>query len=343
MKIKKLNIYNNQEMEKWEDFVLKNGYIFQSYKWAHIIKDSYNFEPLFLYLENDNQEIVSLLPLFHVKLFPVIDELVSIPHFEAGGIINPQYHNYFLDYIKNNFKFKNLKIFQFKENIGDYPKNDINAQFIIDIPDTMEEVYRYLRKGFKRSAKNLIEKTDIEIIKGNSEEYVDMLYKFNVIKSKELGTPHHKYEFLKLLIENFRENCLVFVAKKEKEYLGASFIIFYNGIAYHIYHFVPFEYLKLRVGLILYAHVFIESFKREMKQFSYGRSPKGSGVYKFKTEMKATPYPLYIYNFNLKNGEMIPEQIKILSEKYSWVADIWSKLPFPITNFLSPKLRKWVY
>ena len=343
MEVKKLNINDEKECQKWEDFVLANGYIFQSYKWAKIIKDSYNFEPIFLYLEDEQKRIVSLIPFFHVKLAPFINELVSIPHFEAGGIINQEFHKYFLEYIRKNFRINNLKIFQFKEEIGNYPKNDINAQFLVDIPETIEGVFKFLRKGFKRSVKNLIEKTDIEILKGNSKEFIDCLYRFNVVKSKELGVPHHSYNFLRSLVENFKDNCIIFIAQKGNEQMGASFIVFYGDIAYHIYHFIPEKFLKLRIGLLLYTYVFKESFERGMKIFSFGRSPKGSGVYKFKMQMKATPYPLYIYNFVIKNGDIEAEKIKILSEKYSWVAKLWSKLPVPITNYLSPKLRKWVY
>jgi len=339
--VKKLDIYNEDECTKWESFVLSNGYLYHSYKWSHILKKSYNFEPLYLYLD-DNGEIVSVFPLIFVNFPFVKNELVSVPHVEAGGIVNEKYFEYFFKYLQNNFKNKNILIYQFKNEIGDFPKNEVNSLFMLEMPKSEDELFKYLRKGFKRSAKNLLTNTDVEVIKGNSETFVNLLYKFNVIKSKEFGVPHHSFDFFTNLVESFNDNALIFVAKKDGNPIGASFIIFYNKIGYHIYHFVPDKFLKMKVGLILYCHIFSESLRRGMKIFSFGRSPKGSGVYKFKMQMKATPYPLYIYNFSIKD-KLYAEKIKIISEKYSWAAEIWKKLPDGFTNYISPLLRKWVY
>jgi hypothetical protein len=342
MKIKKLDIRDKEECNRWEDFVLNNGYIYQSVKWCSVFKNSYNIESLYLYLEN-NGEIISALPMFHIKFLPFLNELVSIPHVEAGGFVNPEYYEYFIDYIKRNYAVRNLKIYQFKDEIGEFPKNDVNSLFMLDVPDNLDDVYRVIRKGIKRSIKNLLDKSGVEVVKGNSDEFVKILYDFNVVKSKEFGTPHHSYKFLKLLVENFSENCNIYVAQKDGVNIGASFIIYYGNIGYHIYHFIPSEFLKLKAGAIIYFHLFKDCCEKGIKTFSFGRSPKGSGVYKFKMQMHAIPYPLYIYNFLFKGNNVDAKEIKIISEKYSWVADVWSKLPKPVTDYFSPKLRKWVY
>ena len=342
MKIKQLTLNNLEECEKWENFVFANGYLYQSYKWAEIFKKSYNIDYIYLYLES-NEKIISALPLFHVKLPFIKNELVSSPHLEAGGLINVEYYKYFLDYIYKNQKIKNLKIYQFKDSIENFPKNELNSLFMVDMPPSYDMLLKYLKKGFKRSVKNLLSNSEIEIEKGNNEKLIYLLYYFNVLKSKEFGIPHHPYIFFKNLVETFKNNCEIFVAKKNSQPIGASFIIYYNKIGYHIFHFIPEKFLKLKTGLILYAYLFKESFYRGMEKFSFGRSPKGSGVYKFKMQMKATPYPLYIYNFTFKEGKIRAEKIQAVNEKFSWGTVIWRKLPKSLTDFMSPKLRKWVY
>ncbi len=342
MQIKKLDLNNPEECEKWESFVYKNGYIYQSIKWCKILENSYNFDSIYLYLE-DNGEIISLLPLFHVKLLPFKNELVSIPHVESGGFINTEYYEPFLEYIKNNYRVKNIKIYQFKNGIGDYAKNDTNSLFMMNVPDTVDDVYTVIKRGIKRSIKNILENSGVEITKGNSEEFIKTLYDFNVIKHKEFGVPHHSYKFFSALVRSFNDSCDVFVAKKDGRKIGASFIIYYGDVGYHMYHFIPHEFLKIKAGAVLYFHLFKECCERGLKKFSFGRSPKGSGVYKFKMQMHATPYPLYIYDFLLKDDKFEAEKIKILSERFSWAAKIWSKMPMPLTNCISSKLRKWIY
>ncbi len=340
-KIKLLDISNKKECEKWEEFVLNNGYMYQSVRWIYALK-SYKFQPYYLYFEK-NGKIDSVLPLFHVKFFPFLNELVSIPHCEAGGFINPQYYELFFDYIAKNFNVKNVKIYQFNSEIDDFPKNDLNKIFLLNLPETIDGIYKLFKKRFKRSIENILKKTDVNVYSGNDDNFIKILYDLNVVKNKEFGTPHHSFNFISSFVKAFGSKSKIFVAKKNNIPIGASFIIHFGKIVYHIFHFIPKKYLKEKVGLILFFYMFQYCLEKNIKIFSLGRSPENSGTFKFKKETGAEIYPLNLYNFKIKNSKLVAEKPKILQEKYQWAADIWSKLPSPITNFLSPIIRKWVY
>lgn len=87
MTVSVLDLNNAEETVRWDAFVDKQGTLYHNSHWASILRDIYGFKPYYLFVE-DNGEIKSVLPLFHVKAPFLKDELVSIPHVESAGIIN---------------------------------------------------------------------------------------------------------------------------------------------------------------------------------------------------------------------------------------------------------------
>ena len=337
-----LNPSDEKQLEKWESFNLKYGYVWHSAKWIEIIQDAYGFKPLYFFIEKGNK-IVSILPAFHVKgLCGLKNELVSLPHIEAAGILNSVYLDAYLDFISSEKDFKLLKLYQFEKKLDSFPANNINSVFFLDIPQDRDELIRLFKKKGKCSFKK-ITNPEIEIISHISKETIVIFLNLLKMRMKEFGTPWHKEVFYWKLFDVFRENLFLLIAKKNGIPVGASVAVKYGNTCYSLYHVIPKEFQKLGVSLTLYYYLMEKVQSCRIKKFCFGRSRKGTGPYRFKKRFGAKEYPVYLYLFKKKGNVFIPETMEFVSEKYKWATVFIKNSPMPLLNYLSGSLRKWVY
>src|SRR3989304_1575028 len=134
MKVQILDFSSRSEIKRWDDFVCASGLSYQLSLWARVLRQAYDFEPLYLFIE-DQHEIASVLPLIRVRFSPFKDELVSVPHLEAGGIINTSYCHHYLDYLQKNFPVKTIRIYQFQDPISNLRANTQEVIMVKDLPD----------------------------------------------------------------------------------------------------------------------------------------------------------------------------------------------------------------
>lgn len=342
MRVKWLNPKDSAEVQRWEDFVLKNGYMWHSSRWIDVIKNSYGFEDIYLYVEDGSGNILSVLPLFHVKAPFFKDELVSLPHVEAAGIVNVDYFDYYERFLLENVKFKQLRIYQFNEKIKDYPYNNIHSVFILDLPDTEEELKGVFKKKEKASFKRIFNQEleiDTELNKKNIQRFLRLMK----LKMREFGTPWHRDDYFYNLFEAFKEKITLAICSFENMDVGAGVVLVYGDVMYELYLIVPAKFRKTRAGSTLEYYFTSMAMDLGLERYSFGRSPKGSGAYEHKKRFNAGEYPLNIYSFDLDMGVLKPRVKPFVGEKYGWASKIVKIVPVPILNLVSGSVRKWVY
>jgi hypothetical protein len=342
MTVKVLDISRKDDVEKWDDFVIRHGQLYQHSAWVKILSSAYNFKSFYLYIENDGK-IVSVFPLFYVKLPHIKDELMSIPHIEAGGMINTEYHRLYFEYIYKNIKAQTISIYQVKEPIGDFIANTNEVIMVFELPDTKEEIFARIKsKSERKRIRNVLGK-DFEIVIGNDSDLILQFYRLYLKKMKEFGTPPHRFEFIKAIPETFRKHCRIIAVKDSEKFLGAEMHIFYDKFMISLYLCVPRKFLKHQVGVLLNYKTIELALQSGVKYLTFGRCQKGSNVFSYKTELGAKPLPLYIYKFRLTGSGYRDYPVKTIKQRYKIVSRIWSILPPLITDNLGPRIRKWVY
>jgi len=342
MKVKKLNPENSAEVQRWEDFVLKNGYLWHSNSWIEIIKGSYGFEDVYLYVEDDSGNIVSVLPIFRVRIPFLKDELVSLPHVEAAGIVNVNYFDDYQKFLLENVKFKRMTIYQFNDKIKHYPYNNIHSVFILNLPETEEELRSLFKKKEKASFRKIFNqklRIDTEL----SEKNIQRFLKLMKLKMKEFGTPWHSDRFFYNLFGTFKKMITLAICSYDGRDVGAGVALVYGDTMYELYLIVPNEFRKTKAGSTLEYYFTKRAVDLKLKRYSFGRSPKDSGTYNHKKGFGAEEFPLNIYSFISGKGELKPEVKPFVGEKYGWATKIVKMIPMPILNLVSGSVRKWVY
>jgi hypothetical protein len=342
MTVELLNFKNVNDIEKWDNFVNKYGLLYHHSMWAEILCSCYGFQPYYLYIE-DEGEIKSVFPLFNVKMPLFKNELVSIPHLESGGIINPRFYQFYFDYILKDIRSPFIKIFQFREPINDIIANTKEVIMILDLPQKEDEIIASIKSMSARKRMKKILQKNYQVLIGNDENMLIQHYRLYLRKMKEFGTPPHGFSFFKKIANTFGKNCKIILVKNSEQVLGARMMILFNEYIYGINVSIPKEFLKHQIGYLLNYKTIEFGLKNNLKYFMLGRCEKDSSVYIYKTELGARPISLYTYKFNLEINRYKGYPLRTIKQKYNFVSKIWSKLPSYFTDKLGPYLRKWVY
>lgn len=342
MVVKVLDFSSEEDVEKWDNFVIKFGRLYHHSRWAEILSSVYTFRPFYLYVENDC-EIVSVFPLFYVKLSFIRDELVSIPHLEAGGILNTEYHPLYFDYIYRNITPQRIKIYQFKEPIGDFVANRNEVIMVLELPEKKEEIISGIRSERMRTYIRRALEENYDFIIGNGKDVISQFYDLYLKKMREFGTPPHGIQFMEKIADTYGENCKILLVKDSNEFLGAGLYVLFGEFLYNFYLTVPGEHLRQKAGYFLGYKAKEFALSQGARYLVLGRCAKGSGGYLYKSKLNGKPVQLYLYNFVRTTSGYKALEEKTVKQKYDNIAGLWGKLPSFFTDKAGPLIRRWVY
>ncbi|MEI6206174.1 MAG: GNAT family N-acetyltransferase [Desulfuromonadales bacterium] len=343
MIIKSLNLSDKSEMRKWDDFVRSHGHLYYDSRWAKILHSVFSFEPLYLYGEEDDA-IVSVLPLFCVNKPFGGKEIVSIPHIEAGGLINTGSFKMYLDYLHDHVKANSVRIMQFMESLGDLSANSNEVIIIKDLPPTTDEIIDSVPTKRKRNYMRGSLRHPYELVTGNDSALFSTFYSLYLDKMRDFGTPPHSFRFFSAIRDAFGDTCTIIAVKDPTgEVIGAMLCVGYSHMFNCLTLVVPASHLHNLAGYFIEYHVMAYAVSNGYTSLNRGRSEDKGSNYDYKVSLGGKPYPLHRYKFELTSDGYRCVEERTAKEKLRSLAQIWAKLPPVITDNIGPLIRKWVY
>ena len=144
--------------------------------------------------------------------------------------------------------------------------------WVLDLTQSEEEIMKKMKKS-NRYEINRIERSGIEIIRGNFRENLDIFWNLHLeTVARQRFTPFAR-KTTEAEMEVFGEDCQIFSAKIDDKFYSSSIILFDNFAGY--YHQGSSVYSKLPVAhATLWAGI-LEAKKRGCKEFNFwGVSPE---------------------------------------------------------------------
>jgi len=142
--------------------------------------------------------------------------------------------------------------------------------------------------------------------------------------------------FLENVVAVFPNGFHIAVVWQEKRPLAAYFQLEMNGTIHGMWGAALREFLPLRPVYLAYWEILRHAGQSGYHTLDMGRSPAGSNAAKFKAQWGGTAHPIYqqVAHFGgNKNG--VNE-----NGRFQWLTHLWPRLPFPLVEFLGPKLRR---
>ncbi len=314
--------------------------------------------------ETDSQKIAGILPLVHLKSFVFGNELISMPFFDAGGVLadDADAEKSLLIEAVSLARRLRAKSIQLRQTLplpvmsdpGPEAWNSVEnswfsalscnvekrlhkARMLLELPGSSEA----LMDSFKSKLRSQIRKPEKEGLTGKvgGLELLDDFYKVFSINMRDLGSPVHSKLFIKGVLESFPEEARICLIYKGQQPLACSVMLGFNGTVYNPWSSSLRKYSKLSPNMLLYWTMLRYACDSGHRYFDFGRSSIEENTYKFKAQWGCQPQPLYWYYIS---DNKLPLKIDTEKSKFDVAIRIWQNLPVPLTRVFGPPIRKYI-
>lgn len=194
-------------------------------------------------------------------------------------------------------------------------------------------------KGLDAKVRNQVrkaEKSEVTVAWGR-EDRLDDFYRVFCVNMRDLGSPTHAKAFFAAVLRHF-PGASIGTAHRRGACIGGLFrILWKDELA------IPWA-STLRDERVhcpnnaLYWEAIRYAFETGCSRVDFGRSTRGQGTWRFKTQWQARERPLYRYQFD-GHGQLLERSWHVAQGKLGWTRNLWAKLPLTLANSLGPKLR----
>lgn len=309
-----MNLLLNDNINKadWNTLVENNALL--RIEWKNILTESYGLKSFYLLIKENNNFAL-------IGSFKTSKGFISLPFLSYSGF-----------FANDEGTLKSLKNHLQDQNIAIDARNKIalseNPHYVTSVIEF--ESMEALWKNLSTNMRNQIRKSQTY---GFETKYMNTFtqecYLLYAKAMHRLGTPVHKKLFFDKILDYIDESIVIAVFDKNKM-IGFMLCVFDKQTMYDLFAATDPEYNKYYGNYFLYYEALKLANEKGLKYFDMGRSTYGSSVHKFKQKWKPIDYSITsLFSYN-KSGSM------------GLISQIWQKLPFVVTLWLGPRLRKYL-
>ncbi|MFQ5630297.1 MAG: FemAB family XrtA/PEP-CTERM system-associated protein [bacterium] len=336
--------YRLQDEEKWNGFVdaVDQGTVFHKIVWKKIIERTYGYKACYL-LASEDDEIVGILPLFHLKSVFIGNALLSTPFAAYGGVIatNKEVEDRLIAAAKNCAKdrratYIELRQFSALENETLQTRDSLYVTFFRElIPEDQEQNFKNLPREAHRMVRRGSDKgLEVRL----ATDAVDEFYEIYAASVRNLGTPVFPKALFKNCLELMDDNADLLMVYQQKKAIAGVLSFYYKRTVLPYYGGSLPEANYLGPNNYMYWKLMEHAAQRGCTCFDFGRSKNKTGAFNFKRHMGFKPKPLP-YQYLMMNGRDLPN-LNPTNPKFKLAINMWRKLPLGVTKAIGPRIVK---
>lgn len=332
--------------ERWDAYVLSHPHasLYHQSKWCTLFREVYRLKPFYLAHINDNGIVVGVLPLLQQKSALFGHQLISLPFFinDAGVLADDASTR---DALLNATEELAKKLGAERVELRSMAQLDIPWRareskicMQLTLPDTVDALGKALGSKLRSQIKRP-EREGIDIVHGGVE-CVDDFYQVIACNMRDLGSPVHAKALYQAILKEFPDHAHIVLIKKDNKPVAAAFLIGYKQLLEIPWASSLREYNNIGVNMRLYWEVLTYAIEHGYRIFDFGRSSKDSNTYRFKKQWGAHPVQCYWYNWSTTGDD--GSELSNDNPKFQLAIKLWQRMPVALSNFIGPKLVRYL-
>lgn len=327
---------------KWDLFVLActQATFFHLSAWRQVIQAIFGHRTHYLYAMRAG-EIVGILPLAHLRSRLFGQSLISLPFCVYGGpaVSDPAAFDPLTNaamLLAQKLRVDYLELRSRDEMLPDWPGKSLYVTFRKNI-DADPEVNM---QAVPRKQRAMIRKGIQEALISEIEPTVDEFYRLYSLSVRNLGTPVFSQQYFQFLKETFGEACEILTIKKEGRPVASVMSFYFRDEVLPYYGGGDTDARDTKANDFMYWELMRRSAEKGVRVFDFGRSKVDTGSYRFKKHWGFDPQPLN-YKYHLVNAKGVPD-LSPANPKYKLFIATWKRLPLPLSQWLGPKVSRFL-
>jgi FemAB-related protein (PEP-CTERM system-associated) len=324
----------------WDAFVFQQpeGTLFHLTSWKRAIERAFGFQDRSLLVEQGGR-IRGVLPLYRISNWIQGPILISTPFAVYGGICasdDPsrlalkQAACRMADETEVNF-------LELREPHRPFADGFLTKELYVTFEQQLGADAEQLMRGFPKDTRYMIrkgQKSGLTVVTDNSQ--LGLFYDLYAESVRNLGTPVFSKRFFAILLDEFKDAIEIAVIRHGSKPLAAVMSFCFRDTILPYYAGSAREGRQFAVNNFMYWDLLCRACEKGLRTFDFGRSKLGTGSYLFKTQwnMRERPLP---YQYYLVKRKSLPN-FSPVNPKFKLAADLWKKIPLPLTKTIGPSL-----
>jgi len=325
----------------WDNFVQNHcdGTFFHLTGWQQILTDI-GHQCYYLYT-TENGNIVGILPLARVKSRLFGDALVSTPFCVYGGAVGEDNAKRFLEQeaikLASSLGVNHLELRYKTVQHNNLITRSQHAYFACELAEDAEQILANVKKkqravirhALKEQLSYTLDEDDVDFYQTYSESV------------RNLGTPVFSKGFFKKIRQVFPEQTEILTVRHQHKAVSSVMSFYYKGEVLPYYGGGTNQAKSLKSNDFMYYQLMCHA-RADMgcERYDFGRSKIDSGAYQYKKHWGMTAVELP-YQYHLVKANSLPN-LSQNTPKYQLFIKLWQKLPLAVSQWLGPKLSKYL-
>lgn len=345
------------EAERWNNFVenASRMSVYHLWEWGEALSSTYGYQRYYLSATQE-ERILGVLPLIHVKSKLFGNRLISLPFCEYGGpLIAPelsdrekqQVTSALLEAANKLARTLFVEYVEIRKPVAEdaeelmevygYTSLQRYITFRVDLTKDPDELWANMHKSTRKSIRKAL-KNGVTAKEVEGEDQLKPFYMLYLRDVKRHGSPPHKYALFKKLYDSLqiRGKMRVLLAEYKGRFIGGR-IVFCDSKTIFCWNSVSdIKYRNVNPNNLLLWEIIEWGLKSRCHSLEMGRTRKGTTVYDFKKGWGGEEIFLNEYvHFMGSNKRELPDPTL---RTYRYLAKVWSLMPIGLAKRIGPKI-----
>ena len=334
----------DSECAEWDNYVhtTPHGLPQHLSGWRHVLYQTSRYDTRYL-LARVNGRIAGILPLFFIRSPLTGSTATTMP----GGFCADDEHvaRGLIEHGQAVARRAKINRFLLHDSRQCWPgplhTTSDHVYWLVEMGSDESALWSRLGNSIRRQVR-IARKNGLTAVTDYQGDQLGAFYDVLSPFTHQMGTPVFSRSFLENIIETFPGGFNIVVVRQEERPVGAYFQLQMNDTVYGMWGGTLHQYVSLRPVYLAYWHILQESLVQGYAYLDMGRSPVGSNASDYKRQWGGIARPVYqqVMAIGPEPSAAAPaSQIKT-ANKFQIVRQLWPKLPFPVAQYLGPKLRR---
>ena len=272
----------------------RNATIYHTPKWKDFLQETFGYKPFYIFLKNDSDELVGLLPFFYVRSKITGNRISCLPFAHECGYIGET---------KGSNSVLINQILQLNDRLdpdfieirapieGIFQESQIYSTYILRL-DALEQGVSSVSYGVEKNVRRSIQKAQklgVSVEVSSDDDDIKYFYELNCLNKRSLGVPAHPLKFLANLRRILNGNARLYISKFNSEIVGCGLMIYYKDTVLYGYGAAHPGRLRLHPYHAILWKAILDASSEGYKRFDFGRvSRENTGLANFKKRWGST-------------------------------------------------------
>lgn len=312
--------------------------------WMRVVRKVYRHQPRCLVArESPSGRIRGVLPLFTVSGPLTGRALISIPYSVSGGVAadDELAEHRLIDRAKQEADSLGARYLELRSEsrCEDFVLKDQYFGFRKSLPEDPGQVLGLIPRKARAEIRKARDQFKLTARFGH--DLLNTFYNLYVRSLRRLGSPGHSHRFLRCLIEEFGDDCVVEVVYHEGVAVAGVLSFRFRDQILPYYAGIDDRFNHLNTSNFLYFSLMEHASRLGLRVFDFGRTRRDNlGGCQFKINQGFDP-DLLIYSYYSPNGRDFPD-LRPSNAAFSRPQAVWRRLPLPVAGILGSVVSRWL-